>query len=186
MTSVKLFQYRYIYKVENLVGIWLQEIQNDFDQVTDRDIASLRSGKNSGIRLKYHTFLVFEDEPEPGDATAEAVLNRNEKIKNEWSPYEDQKRLMLKVQNFWSILKKKLISDPAARDRARRDFRRYFSRNRRSKIFTSLLKEVYDDMVNVLKVYFSNQVHCSQCLDNIKFRSSPNVFLGTRKKRIEP
>ena len=52
MTSVKLFQYRYIYKVERLVEIWLQEIQNDFDQVTDRDIASLRSGKNSGIRLK--------------------------------------------------------------------------------------------------------------------------------------
>ena len=52
MTSVKLFQCRYIYKVERLVEIWLQEIQNDFDQVTDRDIASLRSGNNSGIRLK--------------------------------------------------------------------------------------------------------------------------------------
>ena len=101
--------------------------------------------------------LVFEDEPEPGDATAEAVWNRNEKIKNEWSPYQDQKLLMFKVQNFWSILKKKLISDRAARDRARRDFRRYFSRNRRSKIFTTLLKEVYEDMVDVLKVTFCSQ-----------------------------
>lgn len=101
--------------------------------------------------------LVFEDEPEPGDATAEAVWNRNEKIKNEWSPYQDQKLLMFKVQNFWSILKKKLISDPEARDRARIDFRHFFTRNRRSKIFTTLLKEVYEDMVDVLKVTFCSQ-----------------------------
>jgi len=33
------------FKVNKLVAIWLQEIQNDFDQVTDRDIASIRSGK---------------------------------------------------------------------------------------------------------------------------------------------
>jgi len=123
--------------VKKLVAIWLQEIQNDFDQVTDRDIASIRS--------------VFEDEPEPGDATAEAVLNRNEKIKNAWSPYQDQKRLVQKVHKFWSVLKKKLISDPEARHRARVDFRQFFGRNRRSKIFTTLLKEIYEDMVYVLK-----------------------------------
>ena len=33
------------YKVKKLVAIWLQEIQNDFDLMTDRDIASIRSGK---------------------------------------------------------------------------------------------------------------------------------------------
>ena len=101
---------------------------------------------------QWHFTSVFEDEPEPGDATAEAVLNRNEKIKNSWSPYEDQKLLVHKVHKFWSVLKKKLISDPDARDRARVDFRLFFSRNRRSKIFTTLLKEVYEDMIYVLKV----------------------------------
>ena len=101
---------------------------------------------------QWHFTSVFEDEPEPGDATAEAVLNRNEKIKNSWSPYEDQKLLVHKVHKFWSVLKKKLISDPDARDRARVDFRQFFSRNRRSKIFTTLLKEVYEDMIYVLKV----------------------------------
>jgi len=105
--------------------------------VTDRDIASIRS--------------VFEDEPEPGDATAEAVLNRNEKIKNAWSPYRDQKRLLYKVHKFWSVLKKKLESDPEARERARADFRQFFDRNRRTKLFTTLLKEVYEDMIYVLK-----------------------------------
>ena len=97
-------------------------------------------------------FSVFEDEPEPGDATAEAVLNRNEKIKNAWSPYREQKRLLYKVHKFWSVLKKKLESDPEARERARADFRQFFDRNRRTKLFTTLLKEVYEDMIYVLKV----------------------------------